>query len=323
MQMNIIITGVSSFIGRALARQLISEGYSVYGVVRPNSKNRAGLDGISRLHIIECDSAECEKLTGMKLPPMYACIHLSWGGTSKEGRQDPVINAENEAITLRMARTAKELGCERFIFSGSQAEYGVTLDKVNSKCVGSGPVNETFPCDPLSEYGKSKLRMLTECGNLCRELGMTYIHLRIFSVYGEGDHPTTLVSSCVKAFTEDTHIELTGCEQMWNMLHIRDCAKAIADTVSCVFTVTEDESPSDHVINIASEDTRPLYEFVNEIHAKIGKGSCEFTRVNTSPEGTPYLDPDTTKLKRLTGFVPQVSFGEGIDRILEAGSSHS
>lgn len=323
VSMNIIITGVSSFIGRALSRQLISEGYEVYGVVRPSSKNKAGLSDIKKLHIIECDISECGNLLDENLPPMYACVHLSWGGTTKEGRQNPEINAVNEFDTLRMIKTAKELGCERFIFAGSQAEYGVTLDRVNNNEASGDPINETYPCRPLSEYGKSKLKMLTSGGNLCRELGMTYIHLRIFSTYGEGDRQTTLVSSCVKAFSEDTHIELTNCRQLWNMLNIRDCAKAISDMISCVFTLPDDEDPENHVINIASDDTRPLYEFVDAIHKRIGKGSCGFTRINESPEGTPYLNPDITKLKALTGFVPQVSFDEGIDRMLEDISSHS
>ncbi|MDO4938870.1 MAG: NAD(P)-dependent oxidoreductase [Lachnospiraceae bacterium] len=321
--MNIIITGVSSFIGRALSRQLISEGYEVYGVVRPDSKNKAGLSDIRKLHIIECDISECERLADVKLPPMYACVHLSWGGTTREGRQNPEINAVNETDTLRMVRTAKKLGCERFIFAGSQAEYGVTLDRVNSKKADGGPVDEKYPCSPLSEYGKSKLKMLSSCTSLCREMEMTYIHLRIFSTYGEGDHPTTLVSSCVKAFSEDTHIELTDCRQLWNMLNIRDCAKAISDMVGCVFTFPDEETPEDHVVNIASEDTRPLYEFVEAIHKRIGRGSCSFTRISESPEGTPYLNPDITKLKALTGFVPQVSFDEGLDRILEDMASHS
>ena len=319
--MNILITGASSFIGRALSRQLISEGYEVYGVIRPTSKNTESLERNSRLHIIKCDASEYGKLTEEKLPSMYACIHLAWGGTTKEGRQDPEINAENEKNTLCMVRTAKALGCSRFIFAGSQAEYGVTLDRVKNGEATDGPVSEEYPCSPLSAYGKSKLRMLEKCSSLCTELEMSYIHLRIFSVYGEGDRDNSLVSSCVKTFSGNTHIELTSCEQLWNMLNIRDCAKAIADMISCVFTIPDEEMLSDYVVNIAGGDTRPLYEFVSEIHDIIGKGSCEFTRVNYSPEGTPYLNPDTTKLRELTGFVPQVSFAEGIDRILKAEAS--
>ena len=315
--MNILITGVSSFIGRALARELISEGYEVYGTVRPSSKNRKGLEEINRLHLVECDTDECGRLAEMKLPPMYACVHLSWDGAGKQGRQDPEINRKNEENTLRMVNTAYALGCKRFVFAGSQAEYGITLERVEAGRATAEPVDETCPCSPLSEYGKSKLRMLDECTRLCGELGMTYIHLRIFSTYGEGDHPSTLVSSCVKAFREDGHIQLTSCRQLWNMLNIYDCAKAIADVIGCVFTLPEEGDPGDHVINIAGEDTRPLYEFVEAIRRKIGKGSCEFTKTDTSPEGTPYLNPDISKLKALTGFRPQVDFDEGIERITE------
>ena len=37
--------------------------------------------------------------------------------------------------------------------------------------------------------------------------------------------------------------------------------------------------------------------------------------MGNSPEGTPYLNPDITKLKKLTGFIPQISYGEGIENM--------
>ncbi len=62
---------------------------------------------------------------------------------------------------------------------------------------------------------------------LCKELGIRYIHLRIFSAYGPGDHPWTLVESCLDAFTGNAALSLGACTQKWNFIYITDLAKAV------------------------------------------------------------------------------------------------
>lgn len=160
--------------------------------------------------------------------------------------------------------------------------------------------------------------MLKECNKLCKEYGMTYIHGRVYSTYGVGDHDGTLISSVVGAFLRNEHIVLSSCEQKWNFIYITDCAKAIADLVSCIFTLPEDADDEDHVFNIASEDTRYLSEFVIRARDIIGHGSYEFTEPMQSEEGVPYLNPDITKLKRVTGFIPQTTFDQGIENLVAA-----
>jgi len=315
--MNILITGITSFIGRALAKELIDEGYEVYGVVRPSSKNREGLNELTKLHVIECDMDDCGRLAEdeLALPQMYACVHLAWEGAGRAGRMDRAVQQHNEDNTLKLLHAVKKLGCSRFIMAGSQAEYGVTLERVKSGEAADLPETESRRCDPISEYGKSKLNMLTKCGSFCEDNGITYIHCRIFSIYGVGDHPGTLISSITKACIADEEIALSSCEQKWNFLYITDCAKAIADLISCVFTTSEDGGLTEHVVNIASEDTRPLKDFVQAARDVIGKGSYTLGAPMGGPEGTPYLDPDTDRLYELTGFVPQVSFEEAVERI--------
>lgn len=315
--MNILLTGATGFIGRELTAELINSGYEVYAVIRPTSKNRDGLH--PKLNIIDCDLDECENLAAMDLPPMTACIHLAWDGASREGRMDPVRQKHNEELALAMVRAAHELGCSRFVLTGSQAEYGVTLERIKSGEVPDEPVTEDFPCNPISEYGKSKLNLLHECTKLCNELGMSYIHARIFSAYGAGDRLAVLVNSIVNTFAHDGSIELSSCEQKWNYIYITDCVKALADLAGCVFTLPEDAEDEDHVVNIAGGETKELREFVKAAHERIGRGQYKFREAAMGgAEGTPYLNPDNSRLKALTGFREQVDFNEGIDRILAA-----
>ena len=306
--MNILITGVTSFIGRALAKELISEGYEVYGLIRPESQHKTGLP--AKVHTIECGAGHPEELLDKKLPELFACVCLAWGATSKEKRMDPEAHHANIDNTLALFPVLRELGCRRVVMAGSQAEYGVTADDP-----AESPVTESRMPAPVSEYGKAKLEILNKGSKLCAELGMVYIHARIFSTYGYGDNPHSLVSSCVTAFRNGESIELTPCSQMWNYIYIDDCAKALADLVGCVFPVPEDAGPCDYAVNVASGRSAVLSEFVKEIHEVIGKGSYSLKRQEHPAEGTPFLYPDITKLKELTGFRETVTFREGIEKM--------
>lgn len=64
-------------------------------------------------------------------------------------RQDPQVQARNIGYALDSLHTAARLGCTRFLFSGSQAEYGIV----------DGVMGEGIVCHPVSEYGKDKLEV--------------------------------------------------------------------------------------------------------------------------------------------------------------------
>ncbi len=229
------------------------------------------------------------------------------------------------------------MGCRRFLFAGSQAEYGVTLERVREGSMPGGPVPETAECRPISLYGQYKLRVLREGGALAEDLGMEYCHMRIFSVYGPGDHGTSLVSSCVRAAAAGETAELGPCAQQWNFLHVRDCAAVIAalsethakkkhaeeahaeDACRGVYPERAEDNAcsfAPEVYNIGSRDTRQLRDFAEEIFGIAGKGSVRFTERAAGPEGTPWLSPDIGRVTAVTGTEPSVSFREGILEML-------
>ena len=298
--MKVLITGVTSFIGKALAAELLAEGIEVYGTVRPGSEKTAELP--EKVNIIECDMAHFAELPESGVRNLYACIHLAWSGSAKEDRMNPEMQKANVENTLQLISAAREMGCERFVFAGSQAEYGIL----------PGEILETSECHPVSAYGKAKLEVLRAASERCGQLGMTYIHPRIFSVYGPGDRPTTLVSSCVNAFVKGETVHLSKCAQMWNFLYISDCAKALADLTTCVFTMAHQAELTEHVVLVGSAESMPLREYVERIHKVIGSGAYVLEEKPEPAEGTPQLEPSVRRLQQITGFCESVSFEEGI-----------
>ena len=226
-------------------------------------------------------------------------LHLGWEGSGSANRTNPEIQARNIGYALEALGAAARLGCTRFLFSGSQAEYGIA----------DGLMREDSPCHPVSEYGKDKLEVCRRAGERAAELGITYLHARIFSVYGPGDHPWSLVSSCVDTFLKGGHMEFGACTQLWNYLYIKDAVRAITGLLLA-------KSPSG-VYNVAGNDTRPLREFIGEIHRLCGgRGTFEYGKRPPNAEGVVSLNPDTGKLYRAANFQPRISFEEGIREMI-------
>ena len=84
----------------------------------------------------------------------------------------------------------------------------------------------------------------------------------IFSAYGPGDHPWSLVSDCVRTCLADGEMRLGSCDQMWNFLYIEDLAEAVVRLALCEEPLMADGAGGD-VYNLAGvpEDTRVLREF--------------------------------------------------------------
>ena len=74
-----------------------------------------------------------------------------------------------------------------FMDAGSRVEYGLT----------DGFMQEDIDCHPVNQYGKAKWEFYQKAAPLCTDLGIHYVHLRFFSVYGTGDHPWS-IKMCIR-----------------------------------------------------------------------------------------------------------------------------
>lgn len=223
--MEILITGATSIIGAPLLKELLAEGHSVSAVVRPQSSNFdriRTLQNTDRLDIISLDLSDAYRLRDLLQNGCDICFHFAWDGAGSENRKRRAVQQKNVEDSFAVFKTVSALGCKKFIFSGSQAEYGVCSHKTK----------EDDACNPISEYGKAKVDFM----NLAKEwllnehrhkhTNMQYIHTRIFSVYGPEEHKGSLLESCISAFSDNEEIALSPCSQLWNYLYIDDLTNA-------------------------------------------------------------------------------------------------
>ncbi len=359
----VLITGITSFLGLYTAKLLLREGHEVIGAVRPGSRRASELDAygitayptyrtvhldLSELPAPELGEAHYAQVMGSISPLLDAWVHFAWDGVGSAGRSDTNIQIENVQNAKKAYLYAKLLGARKFLFAGSQAEYGTG--------------NHRVPM-PVSPYGKAKLafgRWATEQSLLSEiydDTPMQFIHMRIYSVYGKGDHETSLVNTVLKAALHHEAITLGPCTQRWNYLEVHDLARAIR-----ILLVSEDTRTD--VYDIAGSDSRALKKYVIAMNSIAGKfaavnnialsgasvSSAAFetstesdrphassssdgapasataatsfgadlqfgTRANNA-EGAADMSPEILKLQRI-GFHQEISFEAGIGMLLK------
>lgn len=300
--MKYIISGATSFLGIALINRLVADGYSVVALCRNREKANRFLPKLKAVSIVEVDMANIVELAKRDITG-DVFINLAWAATGHEGRNLADIQSENVANSIEAMKVSKELGCKLFVEAGSQAEYGSTTEVQT----------EESTCNPFSEYGKAKLEVKNRCFELSEQLGVKYLHLRIFSLYGKGDKEWTLIMSCIDKMKSNESIDLSPCTQNWNFLHVSDAATQIGKL--CDYAVT-DNTFTHEVFHIASKDTRPLRDYVEQMKQTITSSSTLNYGV-VKPTNLVSLQPSVAKTEQAIGFIADVSFEEGIKSMIE------
>lgn len=272
----------------------------VYAVCREGSSSINKLPTNNRIKIIFSDLENICSIAS-KIDHADIFINLAWTNTDQEGRNNEILQAINVEYAKEAMRVAALTGCELFVEAGSQAEYGFV----------PGLITEDTPCNPQVEYGKAKLRVLKEGTVLCTSLGIKYLHLRIFSIFGENDRAWTLIMSALNKMLKNEHIELSSCDQNWNYLYVNDCVKQIF--LLCDYSIHNLQFKTG-VYHIASKDTRPLKDFIEEMKV-VTRSSSILKYGCVIPAKQVSLNPSVSKTEKTLGFISEFNFGMAIRMI--------
>ena len=304
--MRIVITGATGFIGSNLAKLFLKKGAEVFVLVRPESTHLDVLPKDEKLHVVSCGLSNVMDCVSY-IKEADAFFHLAWGGVNRQEIDSPEVQAKNVAGSLDCIRAAKALNCRMFMDAGSRVEYGLT----------DGFMQEDIECHPVNQYGKAKWEFYQKAVPLCEELGLHYVHLRFFSVYGTGDHPWSIISTLVRELPAGNKVSLSACRHQWNFMYIEDAVQAVYELYRHL--PSEKDSPKiSEIVNVASRDTRVLRSFVEEVWKEAGgRGSLEYGSFVQAKEGALSVRPSVEKLATLTGgFKEAYSFSQGIRQML-------
>jgi nucleoside-diphosphate-sugar epimerase len=183
---------------------------------------------------------------------------------------------------------------------GSQAEYGPH----------HGALDETAATRPTTVYGVTKLCACFYAERLCRDQGIRFAWLRLFSSYGPSDDSAWMIPSVVIQLLRGQRPALTAGLQRWDYIHVADVATAL---IAVAQTPT-----AEGVFNLGSGEAPLLREVVEAIRDRIDQSlPLGFGEVPYRTDQVMHLQADIRRLREATGWRPRVPLREGLAQTIE------
>lgn len=296
-----IVTGAAGFIGSHLVKALSENGTEVFAVVRDHSPKSEKLSRLKKVKVINCSLSGIKDL-GSLIPERDVDVfyHLAWEGVSGPARADHDIQLLNAKYACDALLAADNIHCAGFVFASSIS------GRETCAMMRSGR-----KMHPSCIYGAAKAAADSMLKALASQLNIKYMSAVISNVYGEGEQSPRFINNTIRRILAGERISCTEGLQMYDFIHIADGARAL----SCL----GEKGRRGREYYIGSQNPRPLKDFINEMRealcpeAEIGFGDIPFEGLSLNY----FEEADIFALCRDTGFVPALSFREGIERTAE------
>lgn len=299
----ILITGGAGFIGHNLAIHLKNKGLEVSVL---DSLERSTVSAVKRLEEAGVPLTR-SGVTGVNevknaLKSIDVVVHAAAYTDVAESMKNPLLYLEKNVLgTASVAEASLKTGVCLFIYLSSAAVYG---DPVRL------PVDENHPTAPLSPYGLSKL-MGEEVAGFFSRLGLKYVVLRLFNVYGPGQNMA--YAGVITRFMERVRKGLPPViygdgEQTRDFIHVEDVAEAVELAI--------ETSHVNQVFNIGTGRPvriRDLALLVMRLQGVMGEPVYAAGRQGDIRHSY----AETSKARTLLGFSPKIGLEDGLKRLVQ------
>jgi len=241
-----LVTGANGFVGSHLVEALFNKGYEVFCLVRKTS-NLSFLSGLETEYRYG-DITEVESLR-KAIEGVDFVFHLA-GLTRAKNKED--YYKANAQGTKNLIQTCLEINphIKKFVYVSSQAAVG--------PCKDFYPLNEDAKCEPITDYGRSKLQGEKEVLSFKEKFPVTIV--RPPAVYGPRDKDILFFFQTVNRRI----IPLFGFKESYiSLIYVKDLARGIILTA-------ENQKSSGQIYFIADEKVYSWTEAGKIIQKSLG-----------------------------------------------------
>ncbi|MEM3079271.1 MAG: NAD-dependent epimerase/dehydratase family protein [Thermoproteota archaeon] len=301
--MRVLITGGAGFIGHNLAIRLKNKGFEVRVV---DSLERSTSLAVKKLEdagvpLTRAGVTNTDEVKNV-LKNVDIIVHAAAYTDVAESMENPLLYLEKNVLgTASVIEASLKTGVGLFIYLSSAAVYG---DPVRL------PVDENHPTDPLSPYGLSKL-MGEEAARFFSRLGLKYVVLRLFNVYGPGQNMA--YAGVITRFIERACKGLPPVvygdgEQTRDFIHVEDVAGAVELAIKTRHV--------NQVFNIGTGRPVKIRDLALLVMRLKGvKGEPVYAAKRQGDIRHSYAE--ISKARTLLGFEPKIGLEEGLKKLVQ------
>ena len=293
--MTTLVTGANGFIGRHLIAALVARGERVTALVsRPT--------GLPVQDLVVARPWQAHRIaSALANTAPVSLFHLAAAGTTDKALADASLVDANLAITRAVMQAAAQKQPRAIVCAGSCAEYAAA----------DTPLREDMPLEMQQPYGASK----AAAGQLAlaqgAAAGLPVALVRLFNVYGPGEHPARLLPSLAHAVATGEALAMTSGEQRRDFLHVSDAVSAL---IAARDTLLVDNTSSCLTLNACTGIATPVADFAL-LYLAICNASPRLVRFGAKPQrpgDPPMVIGDPAAMLHKTGWRASVSVEQGL-----------
>ena len=287
-----MITGVTGFIGGSLARKLLAEGVTVYGVDVGTPKLEEFKNHINFIPII-ASFEDYEKLPEQihdeEIDVFY---HFAWAGGFTTAIRDYKIQMSNAAYAGDALVAAKNIGCKKFVYAGTYNQFEI------QNFLATPGFEPRYTC--IYSTGKTAAGLI--CRTLAYNLGIEYSAGLIPMPYGENNYSKQLVNVVVDNLNKGIPPKLVEGNNTYDLIYI-------GDLVDALIAIGE-KGKNQHEYYVGHRKLKTFKELMKDIRDVIAPGvELKFGEYKDA-QHIDYSQIDLDALYRDTGFECKANFVE-------------
>jgi len=304
-----LVTGADGFIGSHLVELLASKGYRVSALSQYNSFNNWGwLENINckdKIEILSGDIRDphfCKEIVKNVdiIFHLAALIAIPYSYVAPNSYVDTNING-----TLNICQAAKENGNIRVIHTSTSEVYG-TAQYV--------PIDEKHPLQPQSPYSASKIAADAIAMSFYNSFELPVSIARPFNTYGPRQSARAVIPTIITQIANGMkEIKLGDVSPTRDFNYVEDICRGF-------LAIAENDQTIGETINIGSNSEISIgntFDLIKELMKSDVRLVADKERIRPEKSEVFRLCCDNTKIKKLTGFNPQVDIKEGLQRTIK------